>query len=82
MYYTGTWTPASGFHVTEQPYASFRLMFAGNGDVELTMGEGPDHGLYDVYIGGSLWQSFNGYAASPDERVIPIPLSNDGPFTL
>ena len=82
MYYAGDWTTASGFHVTEQPYASFRLTFAGNSDVELTMGEGPDHGLYDVYVGGSLWQSFNGYAASAGEHVIPIPLSNDGPFTL
>ena len=35
-----------------------------------------------MYIGGSLWESFNGYAASAGERVIPIPLSNDGPFTL
>ncbi|MBK8139261.1 MAG: hypothetical protein IPK52_26160 [Chloroflexi bacterium] len=82
VYYAGAWTTDSGFHVTEQPYASFRLAFAGNGDVELTMGEGPDHGLYDVYVGGSLWQSFNGYAASAGERVIAIPLSNDGAFTL
>ncbi|MBK9121516.1 MAG: PD40 domain-containing protein [Chloroflexi bacterium] len=82
VYYYGDWTTAGGFHVTAQPYASFRLTFAGNENVELTMGEGPDHGLYDVYIGGSLWQSFNGYAANAGERVIPIPLSNDGPFTL
>lgn len=50
----------SGFHVTDQPHASFQFTFAGNENVELTMGEGPDHGLYDVYIGGSLWKSFSG----------------------
>lgn len=55
---------------------------AGNENVELTVGEGPDHGRFDVYIGGSLWETIDGYAASAAERIIPIPLSNDGPFTL
>src|SRR5690606_36378859 len=39
----------------------------------LTMGTGPDHSLVDVYIGGTLWQSYDGYAPTAGERVIHLP---------
>lgn len=80
--YTGAWSTVGGFRVTSDTAAVLRLTFAGNENVELTVGEGPDHGRFDVYIGGSLWETIDGYAASAAERVIPIPLSNDGPFDL
>ncbi|MDX2138738.1 MAG: hypothetical protein SF123_11645 [Chloroflexota bacterium] len=64
-----------------------RLMVGFFGDaVTLTMGTGSDHSLYDVYIDGSLWQSFNGYAASAGQVDILIPgqpqLAGDGPHLL
>ncbi len=68
--------------MTTETSALLSLTFAGNENVELTVGEGPDHGRFDVYIGGSLWETIDGYAASAGERIIPIPLQNDGPFTL
>jgi RHS repeat-associated protein len=53
------------------------------------MGTGPDHGLYDVYLDGSLWQSFDGYAGSPGTRAIVIStgidsrkLGGEGPHLL
>jgi hypothetical protein len=46
------------------------------------MGEGPDHSIYDVYIGQTLWESFDGYAASAGEREIAIALDGDGPHLL
>src|SRR5690606_10502460 len=82
VWYCGAWSTDSGFRVTTDTTAVLRVAFAGNEAVELTVGEGPDHGRFDIYIGGSLWQTIDGYAASADERVIPIPLSDDGPFTL
>jgi hypothetical protein len=35
--------------------------------------------LYNIYIGGSLWQSFDGFSETPDERTVNIPLTGDGP---
>ena len=46
------------------------------------MGQGPDFSLYDVYIDGTLWQSFDGYSATPDERVIAISLEGEGLHSL
>lgn len=80
--YDGAWSTVSGYRVTSDTGASLHLIFAGNENVELTVGEGPDHGRFDIYIGGSLWETIDGYAASAGERVIPIPLFNDGPFAL
>ncbi|MBK8136881.1 MAG: hypothetical protein IPK52_13790 [Chloroflexi bacterium] len=41
-----------------------------------------DPGTIQRTYSRSLLQSFNGSTASAGERVIAIPLSNDGPFTL
>ena len=35
-----------------------------------------------MYIGGSLWQSFDGYAAAAGERTVSLPLTGEGPFTF
>jgi RHS repeat-associated protein len=47
-------------------------------EATLTMGTGPDHSIYDVYIGGSLWQSFDGYAAAAGQRNIVVTTGIDG----
>lgn len=85
---SGSWAAVSGFQESTQPTAALKLMFLGD-EATLTIGTGPDHSIYDVYIGGSLWQSFDGYAASADERDIIIPtdvdsgkLHGEGPHLL
>ena len=35
--------------------------------------------LYDVYVGRTLWESFDGYSETAGERVIDIDLKGDGP---
>jgi YD repeat-containing protein len=62
----GTWTLDNGFRVADKFSAALRFMFFGKGDVSFTFGTGPDHSLFDVYIGGSLWQSYDGYADTED----------------
>jgi len=54
------------------------VIFFGNTGINLTMGTGDDCGIYDVYVNETLWQSYDGYASSSGERVIDIPLTNDG----
>jgi len=76
--YSGTWSAVIGFQETTQIGATLRFEFLGNTNVELTMGEGDDHSIYDVYVNETLWQSYDGYASSSGERVIDIPLTNDG----
>ncbi len=85
---SGTWTEVSGFNQTTDLTASLKLMFLGS-QALLSMGTGPDHSRYDVYIDQTLWQSFDGYAPSPGQRDIALtletdsrPLQSDGPHLL
>ncbi|MEP6983953.1 MAG: RHS repeat-associated core domain-containing protein [Chloroflexota bacterium] len=78
--YRGAWSAVSGFQESIEFSASLAFLFLGSDNVMLKMGQGPDHSIYDVYIGGSLWQSFDGYAASSNEVTISIPLQGDGPY--
>jgi hypothetical protein len=74
---TGTWADVGGFKETTQ--FSARLAFAFFGDeATLTMGTGPDHSVYDIYIDGSLWQSIDGYAAAAGTRSIVMTTGIDG----
>lgn len=72
----GSWANMGGFKETTQIAAALLMGFVGD-EATLTMGTGPDHGFYDLYINGSLWQSFDGYAAVAGERTLQIPLSMD-----
>lgn len=74
--YRGSWTDdvVNGFKETDSISAALRLMFFGS-TASLTFGVGPDHSIFDVYIGKTLWESFDGYAAAPDERTVDIPLT-------
>jgi len=62
-YDVGTWTDDGDFKKCNQFSARMTLDWTGD-EALLTIGTGPDHGIFDVYIGGSLWQSFDGYAAA------------------
>lgn len=78
---TGTWTDSAPYKVTNNFSAALELLFFGN-TATLTVGTGPDHGLFDVYVNHSFWQSFDGYAATSGERTIDIPLASMGPHLL
>jgi RHS repeat-associated protein len=82
---SGSWSDVGGFKRTDAFDARLMVGFFGDA-VTLTMGTGSDHSLYDVYIDGSLWQSFNGYAAADGQVDILIPgqpqLAGDGPHLL
>ena len=66
---------------SERFSASLQLAFFGP-RFELTVGTGINHAIFDVYVNGSLWQSFDGYAASSGERTISADLASDGPHIL
>src|SRR5690606_6481990 len=72
----GSWTDdaVNGFKEADSFSASLRLMFFGN-TASLTFGVGPDHSIFDVYIGKTLWESFDGYAATFGEQTVDIPLN-------
>jgi RHS repeat-associated protein len=79
----GNWTEDTVNNLVTSDGVSARLslLFMGN-EATLSMGEGPDHSIYDVYIGHALWQSFDGYAATEGERQIVITLDGEGPHVL
>jgi len=74
---SGTWSNVSSYKESTQVSARLKLTFLGD-EATLSMGEGPDHSLYDVYINGTLWHSFDGYAATPAQRDIVVTTDVDG----
>jgi len=48
----------------------------------LVIGTGIDHSIFDVYIDGSLWESFDGYQSATGERKINIYLIKGGAHTI
>ncbi len=79
--YTGTWSIVAPFRETTQITARLSATVTGR-EFRLTVGTGPAYGLFDVYIDGSLWESFDGYAAAAGERSIPITLDRGGTHTI
>lgn len=79
--YTGIWAANAGFAETSDWSASLGLLFFGT-SITLRMGQGADHSLYDVYLNQTLWQSYDGYAATAGERTISITLEGAGPHLL
>jgi RHS repeat-associated protein len=43
--------------------------------ISFTFGTGPDHSMFDVYIGGTLWQSYDGYSTTLGERTESVTLA-------
>ena len=82
-YPQGTWNPINNFSVSTDVSAALHVAFMGN-QLTLQLGQGPDHGLCDLYIDDALYQTFDGYAATATDvpLSLTIGLSNDGPHTL
>ncbi|MCA0457139.1 MAG: DUF6531 domain-containing protein [Chloroflexi bacterium] len=80
-YETGTWADSGVYKQTSDYFARMIVTFTGN-EGALTVGTGSDHSIFDVYIDGSLWESFDGYAASNEEKVINFYLDSSGTHTL
>ena len=81
---TGTWSTVSGFKESTDTSAVLKLLFLSN-LATLTMGKGPDHSTYDLYIDGVFWQTVDGYAASATQVDITVPtvtLVTEGPHVL
>ena len=68
----GTWTDDGSFKKTVQFSGRMEIAFDGD-EALLTIGTGPDHSLFDVYINGWHWRAFDGYASVSGEKVIHIP---------
>jgi RHS repeat-associated protein len=81
IYQGGVWTQEGEFRTSLYLGANFKLAFFGD-QATLTMGTGSGYSIFDVVINGALWQSFDGYAATPGERVIAIALDGEGPWVL
>lgn len=79
--YNGDWSDDDPFKVTTRFMASMQVVFFGR-ELSLTVGTGPDHGIFDVYLGNVLWQSLDGYAASDDERTVNLVFDGEGPHVL
>ncbi len=68
----GTWTDAGNFKKTTQFASVMQIAYTGD-EALLTIGTGPDHGQFDLYINGRYWRRFDAYTAQPGERVIHLP---------
>jgi RHS repeat-associated protein len=77
----GDWLPLVPFQVATRRSATLQLSFFGS-YATLTMGTGPDHSIFDIYVNHALWRSFDGYAVAAGEREIEILLESDGSHTL
>lgn len=79
-----TWTAANGFKGSTDFSASLHVAFFGS-QATLQLGQGPNHGICDIYIDDALWQSFDGYTLTATDTPYTLPLiqlTNDGPHTL
>ena len=80
--YQGTWEPDAATYMKSEGFsASLQLAFFGP-HFELIVGTGVNHAIFDVYVNGSLWRSFDGYAASSGELTVEADLASDGPHVL
>ena len=77
--YTGDWTDSSPFKRSDSPGAALKTLVYGR-QIAFTFGTGPDHGLFDVYIGKTLYRSYDGFAMTSGERTENVTLDGEGPF--
>ncbi len=68
----GTWTDDGAYKKTTQFSGRMQIAYTGD-EALLTIGTGPDHGRFDLYINGRYWRRFDAYATTPAERVIHLP---------
>jgi YD repeat-containing protein len=72
--YIGTWANSAPFKVLAGWEGRMAVTVYAN-QITLTYGTGPDHSMFDVYIGGTLWQSYDGYASTTGETSVTINLA-------
>ncbi len=68
----GTWTDDGAYKKTTQFSGRMQIAYTGD-EALLTIGTGPDHGQFDLYINDNYWRRFDAYATTPAERVIHLP---------
>ncbi len=68
----GTWTDDGAYKKTTQFSSQMQIAYTGD-EALLTIGTGPDHGQFDLYINDNYWRRFDAYATTPAERVIHLP---------
>jgi RHS repeat-associated protein len=79
--YTGTWSDTGGFRRTTEFWGRLSLTVSGQ-ELRLVVGTGPDHGRCDVYVDGSLWETYDGYTPAAGERRLAIYLDKGGSHSL
>jgi RHS repeat-associated protein len=78
--YSGAWAAETAYHVTTSVTAvlGVRLYLSADGQGQATLpivvGVGPDHGRFDLYLDGTLWETHDGYASVSGERTIDLPV--------
>ncbi|CAG0974554.1 hypothetical protein ANRL4_01487, partial [Anaerolineae bacterium] len=80
-YPVGVWTDNTPYKQTVSRIAVMQLSFLAR-EATLTLGQGPDHGLADIYLDGTFWQSHNLYAATPGDLTLMLAFTADGPHHL
>jgi len=74
--YKGSWVDTGQFKATDDWADSLALTVTGD-ELTLTYGTGPDHSIFDIYVGGTFYNSYDGYAASTGEETMTIQLDSD-----
>jgi RHS repeat-associated protein len=75
--YSATWTDSAPYKVTTEWFAALKVAAFGK-ELTFTYGTGSDHSRFDVYVNGTLWQSFDGYTASSGEVSVTVTLTEEG----
>jgi YD repeat-containing protein len=75
--YRGNWSDSAPFKTSLGFTDSLGVAFNGM-SLSFTYGTGADHSIFDVYVDGSLWQSFDGYSLSPGEQTVNLTLTQAG----
>ena len=70
--YSGTWSTVGSYRETTGTTAMISILYFGP-DATLTMGVGPDHGIYQYRLNGGSWVQRDGYAATAGDDVITLP---------
>jgi len=71
-YNRGTWADSGSFKQTTNFSAALSIGFAGD-DITLTMGVGPDHSRYDLYLDASYYDTSMATLPAPTSKLLLSP---------
>jgi RHS repeat-associated protein len=71
QYFAGAWSVNGSFKLSADYYAAMSFAFFGK-TFTLTLGNGPDHGMCDIYVDGFMWGSRDLYSPSASEESFSI----------